>query len=285
MRTDCDVIRDLLPLYAEDMVSEKSKEIIEEHLAECEACGKIYRDLSAEDPKVSYDREPAESFRRYVKREKVKTWLKAFLSVVLLFALGVFAAFAIPAGLIGAVTLPLWISHVTEGAENYNREDLKGYSGFLIFPEQVDEEQISEYYYFYLEGLFDADVQVYLQCVYSPEEYAQECERLAAVHMTYENERHGSRYNTTDYMLPAYETIQSVNHTYEYALLDEQNCTIDYIFLQFIPREKLEFAEEKLPYGYERDRQVDQSLTQYNMYAFPVTPEDYEEEGYRTVYE
>ena len=32
MKIACEIIRDLLPLYAEDMVSEKSKEAVEEHL-------------------------------------------------------------------------------------------------------------------------------------------------------------------------------------------------------------------------------------------------------------
>ena len=36
--TPCEVIKDLLPLYVDDICSEKSKDIIEEHLAECEEC-------------------------------------------------------------------------------------------------------------------------------------------------------------------------------------------------------------------------------------------------------
>ena len=38
MKYDCDVIRDLLPLYADKACSEKSREMVEEHLKECPDC-------------------------------------------------------------------------------------------------------------------------------------------------------------------------------------------------------------------------------------------------------
>lgn len=38
MKVFCDIIRDLLPLYAEDMVSEASKEMVREHLSQCPDC-------------------------------------------------------------------------------------------------------------------------------------------------------------------------------------------------------------------------------------------------------
>lgn len=38
---DCDVIRDLLPLYTDDACSEKSRQLIEAHLKECPSCSAI----------------------------------------------------------------------------------------------------------------------------------------------------------------------------------------------------------------------------------------------------
>lgn len=38
MRMECDVIRDLLPLYVDDVVSDATRQLVEEHLAECESC-------------------------------------------------------------------------------------------------------------------------------------------------------------------------------------------------------------------------------------------------------
>ena len=38
MKYDCDVIRDLLPLYADKACSERSRDMVEEHLEECPDC-------------------------------------------------------------------------------------------------------------------------------------------------------------------------------------------------------------------------------------------------------
>ncbi|MBR2835524.1 MAG: zf-HC2 domain-containing protein [Coriobacteriales bacterium] len=45
MTTDCDVIRDLLPLYADDVCSDASRRIIEEHLLECPECAAMLGQL------------------------------------------------------------------------------------------------------------------------------------------------------------------------------------------------------------------------------------------------
>lgn len=40
MKTDCCIVRDILPLYAENMVSDETAERIKEHLSECQSCRK-----------------------------------------------------------------------------------------------------------------------------------------------------------------------------------------------------------------------------------------------------
>ena len=37
MKITCNIIEDLLPLYVDDMVSEDSRKLVEEHLKECQA--------------------------------------------------------------------------------------------------------------------------------------------------------------------------------------------------------------------------------------------------------
>lgn len=51
-RIHCDIVKDLLPLYVEDVCSEKSKIEIEKHLEECEECRCYYEILKEENPKV-----------------------------------------------------------------------------------------------------------------------------------------------------------------------------------------------------------------------------------------
>ncbi len=41
----CNVARDLIPLYVDDVLSNDSKEIVENHIAECEDCKKYYSQL------------------------------------------------------------------------------------------------------------------------------------------------------------------------------------------------------------------------------------------------
>lgn len=42
MKTHCDIINDLLPVYCDGVCSEESKTAVEEHLQECEACREKY---------------------------------------------------------------------------------------------------------------------------------------------------------------------------------------------------------------------------------------------------
>ncbi|MBE6785430.1 MAG: zf-HC2 domain-containing protein [Ruminococcaceae bacterium] len=48
MKIDCCVVRDLLPLYAEKLVSVKTAELVEEHLTECSACKKELELIAAD---------------------------------------------------------------------------------------------------------------------------------------------------------------------------------------------------------------------------------------------
>ena len=46
MKYNCDLISDLLPLYKDDICSEATKKIVEEHLGECPSCRKMFADMS-----------------------------------------------------------------------------------------------------------------------------------------------------------------------------------------------------------------------------------------------
>ena len=41
----CEVVRDLLPLYADDLVSETTGEMIKEHISGCDDCRKRYEGM------------------------------------------------------------------------------------------------------------------------------------------------------------------------------------------------------------------------------------------------
>ena len=46
----CEIIRDLLPLYIENLCSEESCREVEAHLASCGRCRAEYRNMTAEVP-------------------------------------------------------------------------------------------------------------------------------------------------------------------------------------------------------------------------------------------
>ena len=71
MKVDCDVVRDLLPLYADDACSGKSREMVEDHLLECQDCRDLLHMLQEEeiennllDEKESVIQYALKSFRR-----------------------------------------------------------------------------------------------------------------------------------------------------------------------------------------------------------------------------
>lgn len=45
MKTDCNIIRDLLPLYADEVCSEASRQLVDEHLAECADCTDVLKKI------------------------------------------------------------------------------------------------------------------------------------------------------------------------------------------------------------------------------------------------
>lgn len=49
MKKECEVIRDLLPLYADDVCSDTSRELIEEHLRDCAECTDVLKKLRSNE--------------------------------------------------------------------------------------------------------------------------------------------------------------------------------------------------------------------------------------------
>lgn len=68
MKMDCDVIRDLLPLYTDEACSGKSRVLVEEHLQECPSCRDLLRTLK--DTEIENDlHSEKESVLRYGEKQ------------------------------------------------------------------------------------------------------------------------------------------------------------------------------------------------------------------------
>ena len=48
-KISCDVTKDLLPVYLDDVCSQESKSLVEEHLRECTECKKFLEQLKIQD--------------------------------------------------------------------------------------------------------------------------------------------------------------------------------------------------------------------------------------------
>ena len=92
MKYPCNIIKDLLPLYADNVCSEESKGIVEQHLGECPNCKAYYISMTEINTllssPVNQDREQqkAQSFLAVRKRLRFKQLLTAMFSAVIVMA-------------------------------------------------------------------------------------------------------------------------------------------------------------------------------------------------------
>ena len=103
-KINCNIIGDLLPLYVDGAVSEDTKKLVEEHLAECEECKKAAEEMGKELvlPVHETVRAAETSFLQKMK----KTWQKRRIRNAVI-------SVAVTAGVIlgsyMALTIPQWI--------------------------------------------------------------------------------------------------------------------------------------------------------------------------------
>lgn len=75
MKLNCNVIRDLLPLYADQICSGESRELVEEHLAECGNCSALLRQMHSTEIETSLKRETEDVLRHQASFFKRKSAL------------------------------------------------------------------------------------------------------------------------------------------------------------------------------------------------------------------
>lgn len=83
MNISCNVIRDILPLYAEDMVCDETKKLVDEHLCGCDACTKELGRLKKKEAiPVSVDTAPMEHIRKTIRKRQILTTVCVILTIV-----------------------------------------------------------------------------------------------------------------------------------------------------------------------------------------------------------
>ena len=81
-------MQDLLPLYAEDMLREETKEFVDGHLAQCEACRAELDALKADVKPAPVSAQPLRDLKRQLRRKKLTAVLLAVTLALTLAAAG-----------------------------------------------------------------------------------------------------------------------------------------------------------------------------------------------------
>lgn len=87
MKHDCDIVRDLMPMCIDGTASEKAKQMVDEHVAECPPCDKVYSEMKGE-AKLELPVQPAApefvtTVKKMKNRRKRRTWLALLLGVMI----------------------------------------------------------------------------------------------------------------------------------------------------------------------------------------------------------
>ena len=153
-------------------------------------------------------------------------------------------------------------------------EIFRGFSNLDVFPEKLlkSTQNIDFYYNDDSSPIFDDSCQVYLKCSYNKSDYQNEIQRLNSIKEQYQEMEQKIWVDNENFKFPAVVAIYNNNHCYEYALLNENEFSIIYVFLQFIYEEDVVFDNDFLPNNYVNpDKVIDTSKEGQSIYLFPIS--------------
>ena len=88
MKISCNIIRDLLPLYAEDLASDDTRAMVDEHLCDCEACQNVLNTMKKGTPvPMETTPESLNKVKRIIRRKRILSVMAALLTLITLASL------------------------------------------------------------------------------------------------------------------------------------------------------------------------------------------------------
>ena len=187
MRLPCEVVRDLLPLYAEDMISPESRRLTDEHLADCGKCRAVLEEMGVKALDVQFRKDTAQEFAKYEKKKKHRLVL-----IIAAIALVIVILYTVLATILLALSFKTALMDRTIYTDN----DPAKYSWYIgedakeeyrtkwgmdesIFPKEITPDmEVVDYEMAYCDP-WDAQYLSYLTVTYSSSDYAAELDRLA----------------------------------------------------------------------------------------------------------
>ncbi len=164
------------------------------------------------------------------------------------------------------------------GIEKYDKNYfLKEYGGDLdsnlsIFPDNNLFFKDVDFSSAFQTNLFDSDGYIVLKSKYNKDDFENEINRLKKISVTiyescYNNAKTYTnyiKYDDKSYKYPAYITIDGFGHTYEYALINENEFEIIYVYLSYPKKDNSSYEaylkNDKSIYS------ISDTLDMYSMY-------------------
>lgn len=243
MQTDCSLIKDILPLYVEGMVSERSRELIDRHLAECGECRLVYEEMTAPAFDAQLQADPAESFRKYAKKKRRRIEWKGALIAAAVILTAVFIRLFMIGGLVGFLALD---SKAAEVEVDTNENNYLRYMGTeaekeyrnkwnmdeSIFPAEITSGMAVKDYGMVYYNPWDAQYLSYLVVEYDDINYALETKRLKNYPSTEYKGYYGAEGFPENYELLAMNADSY--HGFVYALTDGKKEKNEIIYVEII---------------------------------------------------
>ena len=88
----CDIIKDILPLYVDEVVSEDTHNMVSKHLDQCEECHKKYDDMKANvSIPMDHNAKPLKNIKRAWNRKKIVLVCVTLVIAIFIMCCGLFA--------------------------------------------------------------------------------------------------------------------------------------------------------------------------------------------------
>ena len=88
MKVTCNVIKDILPLYLENMLSDDSRAMIEEHIEQCQECLTYLNEMKTVNGiPIDTDTSPLLKIKSTLRKKKIQTVIFTIMFSIIVFVL------------------------------------------------------------------------------------------------------------------------------------------------------------------------------------------------------
>ena len=204
MKYKCEMIRDLLPLYIDEVCSDESRKIVEDHIKECPECASLtdsMRNDEAVNGAEDYESAQVRSLRNVRKKQKKNLCILITAGIIIgllpfvitLMVFGVFGVVIYDA----AIKKPSVCTDISKYSYCLDKEKDGQYflneSNRRIFPEKIKNEMTVTDFQYVNYNPWDPQIITYLTVKYSDEDYKTELKRLSDIG----NEKYEGIYSVT----------------------------------------------------------------------------------------